>query len=178
MKILRILIVTSFIIILLGGIFIIVDTNNETITTRVKSPDFSIQTIDNETISLHSFKGKVIIIDFMATWCNPCVLQAKYFLNLLQKYDSFVIISLSLEAADSREHLLDWTKGWGSYGHKNWYWVSYDAGTTSIGYGLYNLTGFLPSMVVIDSQGFIQQSRIGLISEAQLEEWIQVYNID
>ena len=60
------------------------------------------------------------------------------------------------------------------WGKAFWFYC-HSAGTTSIGYGLYNLTGFLPSMVVIDSQGFIQQSRIGLISEAQLEEWIILY---
>lgn len=178
MKLLRIFIITGFIFIILGGFVFFVDPSNDTTNSKIIAPNFSIQTIDDETISLSSFKGKMVIVDFMATWCNPCLTQGEYFLNLLQKYDSFVIISLSLEPADSQEHLLDWTKGWGTYGHAGWYWVAFEAGTEAIGIELFNLTGFLPSMVVIDSQGFIRQNLFGLVSEPQLEEWIQLYNID
>ncbi len=58
--------------------------------------DLSFQTLDGEQINLHSFKGKIVILSFWATWCEPCVEEFPSFIKLLDEFpDKVVLIAIS-----------------------------------------------------------------------------------
>jgi peroxiredoxin len=62
------------------------------------APDFSITTSEGEYISLEDLRGKVVLLDFWATWCPPCVASTPAFRSLhkrFQKEPSFVMIAIS-----------------------------------------------------------------------------------
>lgn len=63
------------------------------------APDFTAMTPEGDTLSLHSVKGKVKLLDFWASWCAPCRQENPNVLKLYQKYRSkgLEIISFSLD---------------------------------------------------------------------------------
>ena len=53
---------------------------------NMKSPDFSLKNLAGETVSLASLKGKVVIADFWATWCGPCIQSFPGMQKAINKY--------------------------------------------------------------------------------------------
>ncbi|HOG19265.1 MAG TPA: TlpA disulfide reductase family protein [Salinivirgaceae bacterium] len=63
------------------------------------APTFTVRTIDGKVIDVDKLKGKVILVNFFATWCRPCMEEMPHINLLKQKYsdDELVIISIGRE---------------------------------------------------------------------------------
>jgi len=67
------------------------------------APDFTLKTIDGQEITLSKLKGKVVLLDFWATWCGPCRESIPHLIQLYKAYreNGFEIIGISLDKGDA-----------------------------------------------------------------------------
>ncbi len=63
------------------------------------APDFALTDLSGKTVRLADFKGKVILLDFWATWCAPCREEIPYFVELQKQYaeKGFTLLGASLD---------------------------------------------------------------------------------
>lgn len=64
-----------------------------------KAPDFSLQDTANKTVTLSSFKGKYVLLDFWASWCKDCRIENKNLVKVYSKFknEKLVVVSVSLD---------------------------------------------------------------------------------
>jgi thiol-disulfide isomerase/thioredoxin len=87
-------------------------------------PPFSLQTLDGKTLSIASLKGKVVLLDFWATWCGPCRQAMPELKQLLQKNTGKPLVLVSVSADQDRKaaeefvrtNSMSWTQTWDGQG--------------------------------------------------------------
>ncbi|MEO8399330.1 MAG: TlpA disulfide reductase family protein [Ignavibacteriaceae bacterium] len=136
-------------------------------TSQSKSEEtasnFSLQSIDGKEISMEDYEGKIIILDFWATWCGPCRKGIPDLVELQKKYkDDLVIIGISLDS-DTRNDVIPFTKE-----YKINYPVVYGNEEIVNDYGGINA---IPTTFVLDTERKIVAKYIGLVDK---ETYVQL----
>lgn len=72
----------------------------ESLVEGAKFPDFEVQDLDGKPLSIAAYKGKVVLVDFWATWCGPCVAELPNVLKAYEKHHAagFEIVGISLDS--------------------------------------------------------------------------------
>jgi peroxiredoxin len=61
--------------------------------------DFTLKNVENATVNLADYRGKVVLLDFWATWCGPCKVEIPGFIDLQEKYgrDGLQVVGVSVD---------------------------------------------------------------------------------
>jgi thiol-disulfide isomerase/thioredoxin len=119
------------------------------------APPFAIDTLDGQHISMDDLAGKVVLLDFWATWCGPCRAAMPHIREIAKKFQGqpLIVLSVSLDSDEQK---------WKEFISKNGMtWLHYrDAGSAG---SIANLFGVkaIPHTFTIDADGVLQDERIG-----------------
>ncbi len=131
------------------------------------APAFAVTTLDGQHISMDDLQGKVVLLDFWATWCGPCREALPHLRNIAKKFEGqpLVVLSVSLDANEEQ---------WKKFVAENaMTWAQYrDGGFTSPISKLFGVTA-IPHTFTIDAEGVLQDEHIGDASiEGKLKKLI------
>jgi peroxiredoxin len=119
------------------------------------APAFSVTTLDGQHISMDDLQGKVVLLDFWATWCGPCREALPHLRDVAKKFQGqpLVVLSVSLDSDEDK---------WKDFIAKNGMtWPQYrDGGFTSPIAKLFGVTA-IPHTFTIDADGVLQEEHIG-----------------
>ena len=77
-----------------------------------KAPNFILNSVRDSVIVLDSLKGKVVLINFWATWCGPCRMEIPDFNELYEKYNEKGLEILGISISDSKDQLINFLKSY------------------------------------------------------------------
>lgn len=118
-------------------------------------PPFSVTTLDGQHISLDGLTGKVVLIDFWATWCGPCREALPNIRNIAHRFQGqpLVVLSVSLDSDDAK---------WKDFVAKNGMtWLQYrDGGFGGVIARQFGVTA-IPATFTIDADGVLEDQHVG-----------------
>ena len=128
--------------------------------------DFTLKDMHGVDVQLASFKGKVILLNFWATWCGPCRAEIPSLVELQEQYkDDLVVLGLSVD--DTAEKLLPYAAEF-----KMNYPVLVGNGREDVQEAFGPLFG-IPVSVIIGRDGVIAKKHSGIATKEQIEREIK-----
>lgn len=132
------------------------------------APDFSLRDLQGRTLTLADFRGKVLVLNFWATWCPPCRAEIPAFIEAVKNLggEGLAVIGLSLDEIPPAR-LSAWVAKAG---------INYPvAVATEKIVTDYQPGEYIPATIVIDGKGRIRHRHTGMIDQETLEKLFQEF---
>jgi peroxiredoxin len=133
---------------------------------RKAAPDFALKDADGKVVHLSDYRGKVVLLDFWATWCGPCKIEIPWFIEMQRrnKDHGFEVLGIAMDD-EGWETVKPFLAELGVN-----YRVVMGNDTTA---QLYGGVDALPTTFLIDRAGKIAAVHIGLTSKKDFEDGVE-----
>jgi thiol-disulfide isomerase/thioredoxin len=142
------------------------DTSFSGITISKPAPDFTLQSLNGQNMSLSDLRGKAVLLNFWATWCAPCKIEMPWFVELQNEYGAqgLQIVGVAMDDS-SKDDIAKFAKDMG---------VNYPVliGKEAVGEE-YGGVPALPESFFIGRDGKIVDKIIGLKGKAEIEDAVK-----
>lgn len=127
-----------------------------------QAPDFTLPLLDGSTISLSDLRGQVVLLNFWATWCEPCRIEMPEFETAYNTTEGFTILAVNM--MEGSEPITDYVDELGLTFRVV---LDRDGSVTN----LYRVVAY-PTTYIIDSEGIIRAFNAGPVNARQVQEWV------
>ena len=130
-------------------------------------PDFEMMTITEDKLTNASLQGKVLLIDFWATWCGPCIKASPVMQSLHDKYaeKGLVVIGANTSERDREGNILKTPERAKNYAQEHNYTYTFTYGTDDFKNACH-VRG-IPTMLVVDQKGRVNTVVVGWSAELE-----------
>ncbi len=129
------------------------------------APNFSLQTLDGQTVSLADFRGRTVLVNFWATWCGPCEAEMPAIQDRYQTFQTSGLTVLAVNLAEPAADVRAFVERLGLS-----FTILLDPAETV--FDQYRVQGY-PTSFFVDPEGVIQNLRIGYMADDQLDHYLQ-----
>ncbi len=132
---------------------------------RKPAPEFALKDAGGRSVQLSDYRGKIVLLNFWATWCGPCKVEIPWFMEFEQKYKDkgFAVLGVSMDEDgwDSVRPFVEDLR------------VNYRVlmGNSTVA-GLYGGLDSLPTTFMVDKEGRIASVHVGLVGKDEYENEI------
>lgn len=141
--------------------------DSKTLVARVgePAPDFQLQNLNEQSVSISELRGKPVLLNFWATWCPPCRAEMPYLQQIYEEWTEKGLVLLTINIGESPSKVEDFMQ---SYNLS----LPVLLDTKKVVAQMYNITG-IPTSFFIDKNGIIQEKKVGAFwTKEEIEEYL------
>jgi len=133
------------------------------------APDFTLTNLDGKSVHLRDFRGRVVVINFWATWCEPCRTEMPIFQSAYRVNQPLGLEILAVNFDEPRSEVQEF---------RDQMFLGFtmllDPG--GVIQRLYRVSGY-PTTFFVDREGVIRAQHVGDLNESQLDEYLESVGI-
>ena len=126
----------------------------------VQAPDFTANDKDGKPVKLSDYKGKVVVLDFWATWCGPCQMSLPHTTAVAKQYAAKGVTVLAVNVWDKPDAFQAWLPTHPQYSALHFAIDPEASQPKGIATGLYGVSG-IPTQYIIGKDGRVVKSIVG-----------------
>ena len=129
------------------------------------APNFTLRDLGGQEVSLDQFRGKIVLMDFWATWCGPCRMTMPLLERLEKEYSS-VMVQLAINQFEPIDEVREYVQSQGVHAKV----LLDEDGSVSTAYRV----GSIPTQFLIDRKGILRHVQLGFSPDMTAELRLEI----